>query len=154
MATTSVPLPRAAARVRTRQLPAAVGVGLAAGAAAALVWVIAVAIFDAHLGMLSTPVGPAVAGGMLLATRGTRGRLLQAGALVVTLVLLLSAEYFAVRSLGVSFLEEQGITGIPLLLDPRTSWNLVAAGVVADPITPAFFGASLWLALILPAPNR
>jgi hypothetical protein len=155
MATTSVPLSAPVVmQARPRQLPAAAGLGLVFGALAALLWVAAVGVFDRHLGLLSTLVGPAVALGALVATRWRRSRLLQAVSLIVALIVLLSAEYFAVRSLGVTYLEDNGITGIPLLLDPRTAWNLVAAGMVADPITPAFFGASLWLALVIPATNR
>jgi hypothetical protein len=137
-----------------RDLPPAAAAGLAAGVLAAALWVGAVMVFGRHLSLLSILVGPAVGGGLLWAARWRRGRLLQAGAVLITLALLLSAEYLAVRSLGIDYLQERGITGIPLLLDPRAAWNLVAAGMVSDPITPAYFGVSLWIALLTPSPSR
>lgn len=121
---------------------------------ASIGWYLAIMITGRHLSPMAVGVGFFVSAGVIKGTQA-RGWPVQTMSVVMTIVGLLATEYFAVRLLGIRYLTEQGVASdIPLWISPSVAWDFVSSGILADPLTPIFFGVSLWFALVVPAKRK
>lgn len=121
------------------------------GVVASCVWYLAILLTGRHLSPMAVGVGFLVSAGLIKGT-AARGWKLQFASASITLMGLVATEYFAVRLLGIRYLTDQGIASdIPLWISPSVAWDFVSSGILADPLTPIFFGVSLWFAVVVPA---
>lgn len=135
----------------TRVMAAMAGAGVAAAVAGGL-WFTIAWMFGVHASFLAALVGPFAAMAAWLIHRRQGTLLLQGWSVFVTLFALLAAEAMVVRMIAVRGLEE-GAGEVALLLPIDVMWNLISTGVTQDPITPLFFGISLWYAISIPRPR-
>ena len=132
-------------------LRAALGLGCLAGLAGGGLWLAVVAVTDRHLSAVSMIIGIFVGQAVMLGS-GRRGGVVHQGlSVATTLTTLLVAEMFAIRLLAARQLVELGSTQeLPILLPARLMWDLISAGLTADPPTALFWGVALWYAITIP----
>lgn len=133
-----------AAPARGPRIVPAVLAGIVTAVAATAAWYFVVALSGWQIGLLAIGVGFVVGYAMRLAAGGVGGIRLQIGAVVLTLLSMVAAEFLITRKfLGEYFVSQGDTSPLPMLFAPAEMVGIVADVVKADPMTLLFWAIAL-----------